>query len=238
VENASLPGTLILIISQKVVMKKFLRNNGLSIVMLLLFFASLAGQIITGQKQHNEDMVEKGGTTLGLSEYLTSGHFLQSTFENWESEFLQMALFLILSMFLYQKGSAESKDPDKDEEDVDREPNPKKKDAPNVVKHGGVGLTIYKHSLCYTLSLLFLISFYVHWKGSLKDYNEEQLLQNKPTETATEYLSNSRFWFESFQNWQSEFLSIFAIVVLSVFLREQGSPQSKPVDAAHSETGG
>jgi hypothetical protein len=219
-------------------MKKFLRNNGLSIVMLLLFFASLVGQIITGQKQHNEDMIEKGGTTLGLSEYLTSGHFLQSTFENWESEFLQMALFLILSMFLYQKGSAESKDPDKDEEDVDREPNPKKKDAPKAVKHGGIALTIYKHSLCYTLTLLFLISFYVHWKGSLKDYNEEQQLQNKPTETAMEYLSNSRFWFESFQNWQSEFLSIFAIVVLSVFLREQGSPQSKPVDAAHSETGG
>ncbi|HEY0742791.1 MAG TPA: DUF6766 family protein [Chryseosolibacter sp.] len=217
-------------------MKTIWRNNGLSIVMFLLFIASLVGQVLTGIKEHNQEAVEMGGEALGMSEYLMSGHFLQSTFENWESEFLQMALFLILSMFLYQKGSAESKDPDK-EEDVDREPNPKKKDAPKAVKQGGIALAIYRHSLCYSLVILFLISFYIHWRGSLKDYNEEQSLKNKPTETAVQYLSNPRFWFESFQNWQSEFLSIFAIVVLSVFLREQGSPQSKPVDAAHSETG-
>ena len=178
-----------------------------------------------------------GGQAVGFTEYLSSGHFLQSTFENWESEFLQMALFLILSMFLCQKGSAESKDPDKDEE-VDREPNPKKKDAPKPVKAGGLALALYKHSLCYALTFIFIISFLAHWYGSLKDYNEEQVLKNKPTESAMEYLSNTRFWFESFQNWESEFLSIMAIVVLSVFLREQGSPQSKPVDAAHSETGG
>lgn len=217
-------------------MKHFLKNNGLSIVFLALFFIAMAGQIFTGIKQHNEEVVENGGEPIALPQYLTSGHFLQSTFENWESEFLQMALFLIMSMFLYQKGSSESKDPDK-EEDVDREPDPGKKNAPWPVKKGGFALAIYKHSLCYTLSLLFLISFYVHWKGSLKDYNEEKLLKGEPTETSVEYLSNSRFWFESFQNWQSEFLSIFAIVILSVFLREQGSPQSKPVDAAHSETG-
>jgi hypothetical protein len=82
------------------------------------------------------------------------------------------------------------------------------------------------------------MSLVIHWRGSLKDYNEEQLLKNQPTETSLQYLSNSRFWFESFQNWQSEFLSIFAIIVLSIFLREQYSPQSKPVDAPDSETGG
>ena len=220
-------------------MKKFLRNNGLSIVMFLLFLFSITGQVVTGLEQHNEEVIEDGGSPLTMSQYLTSGHFFQSTFENWESEFLQMALFLILTMFLYQKGSAESKDPDKPgEEDVDREPNPKKKDAPWPVKKGGLALAIYKHSLCYTLSLLFVLSFFLHWYGSHKDYNEEQILKGKSTETAIEYLGNSRFWFESFQNWESEFLSIFAIVVLSIFLREKGSPQSKPVDAAHSETGG
>jgi hypothetical protein len=217
-------------------MKKIFKDNGLSIVLFVLFLGSLVGQVITGQNEHNEQVIEDGGRALDMGEYLTSGHFLQSTFENWESEFLQMALFLILSMFLYQKGSSESKDPDKVEE-VDREPNPRKKDAPWPVKRGGVWLKIYKHSLCYTLTLLFLISFYVHWKGSLKDYNEEQMLKGKPGETATEYLGNARLWFESFQNWQSEFLSIFAIVVLSIFLREQGSPQSKPVDAPDDETG-
>jgi hypothetical protein len=217
-------------------MKKFFRNNGLSVVMFLLFLISLTGQIIAGLKEYNKDMEEKGGQQIAITEYLGSGHFIESTFENWESEFLQMALLLILSMFLYQKGSAESKDPDK-KEDVDKEPNPGKKDAPWPVRKGGLVLAIYKHSLCYALSLIFVLSFLLHWYGSLKDYNQEQLLEKKPTEEAFEYLGNSRFWFESFQNWESEFLSIFAIVVLSIFLREQGSPQSKPVDAANSETG-
>lgn len=216
---------------------KWLRNNSLSIVFFLLFMISLGGQIYTGLEEHNQEMAEDGGKQLGLGQYLLSGHFLQATFENWESEFLQMALFVILTMFLYQKGSSESKDPDKEEE-VDREPNPKRKDAPWPVKKGGIYLAIYRHSLCYALSIIFIISFLTHWYGSLKDYNEEQAIKGLPLESATQYLSNSRFWFESFQNWQSEFLSVFAIVVLTIFLREKGSPQSKPVDAPDSETGG
>jgi hypothetical protein len=182
-------------------------------------------------------MQEKGGQQVTMSQYFKTGHFIETTFENWESEFLQMALFVILTMFLYQKGSSESKDPDKKEEEVDKEPNPKKKDAPWPVHKGGLILSIYKHSLCYTLFLLFVLSFIAHWYGSLKDYNEHQILEGLPTETAMQYLSNTKFWFESFQNWQSEFLAVFAIVVLSIFLRQKGSPQSKPVDAAHSETG-
>ncbi|MBD0375652.1 MAG: hypothetical protein ICV51_08505 [Flavisolibacter sp.] len=215
---------------------KRLKNNGLSLVFFILFLLSIIGQAITGLKQHNQEMQDEGGQQLTMVQYFTSGHFLQSTFENWESEFLQMALFLILSIFLYQKGSSESKDPDKKEE-VDRQPNPRKKDAPWAVKHGGFVLRIYEHSLCYALSLLFILSFLLHWYGSLKDYNEEQLLKGKPTETAMQYLGNSRLWFESFQNWESEFLSILALVAFSIFLREKGSPQSKPVDAPNSETG-
>src|SRR5688572_7232365 len=217
-------------------MKKFFKDNGLSIVFFLLFLISIAGQAITGLKEHNQEMAEEGGKQVSFAEYIISGHFLQATFENWESEFFQMALFVIFTMFLFQRGSSESKDPDKEEE-VDREPNPRRKNAPWPVKQGGLALAVYKHSLCYALTLLFLLSFLLHWYGSLKDYNEEQVLKNLPTEKAFEYLSNSRFWFESFQNWQSEFLSVFAIVVLSIFLKEQGSPQSKPVDAPDSETG-
>ena len=148
-----------------------------------------------------------------------------------------MALFLSFSISLYQKGSSESKDPDKEEEEVHKEPDPNNKDAPWPVKHGGIALSIYKHSLCYALSLLFLLSFLLHWYGRLKDYNEEQLLKGKPTETAIQYLSNSRLWFESFQNWESEFLSILAIVELSIFLWEKVSQLSKHVNAANSETG-
>ena len=219
-------------------MKQFFRNNSLSIVFFLLFIFSIVGQAVTGLKEYNQEMQEDGGQTLSMRQYLTSGHFLQAAFENWESEFLQMALFVILTMFLYQKGSSESKDPEKEKEEVDREPNPRKKDVPWPIKQGGLVLAIYKHSLCYALVLIFALSFFVHWYGSLKDYNEEQILNGKATETAFQYLGNSRFWFESFQNWESEFLSVFAIVVLSIFLRQQGSAQSKPVDAPHSETGG
>lgn len=218
-------------------MKRFLKNNSLSLVFFILFLLSLLGQIFTGLKEHNQEMQDEGGRQLTMKQYLSSGHFLQSTFENWESEFLQMALFLILTMFLYQKGSSESKDPDKKEE-VDRKPNPKRPHAPWPVKKGGLALAIYKHSLCYALTFIFIMSFLLHWYGSLKDFNEEQTLKQQATETAVQYLGNSRMWFESFQNWQSEFLSVFSVVVLSIFLREQGSPQSKPVDAPNSETGG
>jgi quinol-cytochrome oxidoreductase complex cytochrome b subunit len=215
---------------------KRIKDNGLSIVFFLLFIISIVGQTIAGFKEHNEALQEKGAGEIQMIAYLSSGHFIQSTFENWESEFLQMGLFVYLTMFLYQKGSSESKDPDKDEE-VDREPDATKKDAPWPVKKGGIILAIYKNSLTIALMLFFLLSFSLHWYGSMKDYNEEQLLEGKPTETAFQYFTNSRLWFESFQNWQSEFLSVFAIIVLTIFLRQKGSAQSKPVDEPDSTTG-
>lgn len=123
---------------------KRLRNNGLSLVFLVLFIISLIGQTITGLKQHNQEMQDEGGQPVSMIKYFSSGHFLQSTFENWESEFLQMALFVVLTMFLFQKGSSESKDPDKNKEEVDREPDPNKKDAPWPVHKGGIFLSVYK----------------------------------------------------------------------------------------------
>jgi hypothetical protein len=219
-------------------MKRFLKNNGLSLTFLVLFIISIVGQVITGLEEHNQEMIEEGGQQLGLTAYLSSGHFLQSTFENWESEFLQMALFVFFTIFLYQKGSSESKDPEGGDEPSDREPSARKKDAPWPVKQGGLWLALYRNSLSIALFLLFALSFLAHFYGSMKEYNEKQLLKNQPVESTMQYLGNSRFWFESFQNWQSEFLSVFAIVVLSVFLRQKGSSQSKPVDAPYGETGG
>jgi hypothetical protein len=216
---------------------KRLKNNGLSLVFILLFVISIIGQAITGLKEYNNEMEEKGGQPITMGHYFSSGHFIEATFENWESEFLQMAMFVVLTIFLYQKGSSESKDPDKEKEEVDREPNPKKRDAPWPVKKGGLILSLYKQSLFLALFLLFIVSFFAHLYGSLKDYNQEQFLKHQPTESAMEFIGNNKFWFESFQNWQSEFLSVFAIVILSVFLRQKGSPQSKPVDAPDHETG-
>jgi len=217
-------------------MLKFFRNNGLSIVFLLLFIFSLAGQVHFGLEEYNKERTENGTSTVGFSEYLHTGHFFQSTFENWESEFLQMALFVWLTIFLFQKGSSESKKMDESNE-VDEEPDPGKKDAPWPVRKGGWILALYKHSLTIILLLLFVLSFVVHFCGSLRDENEQNILKGLPAASYGEYITDSRFWFESFQNWQSEFLSVFAIIVLSIFLRQKGSPQSKPVDAPHHETG-
>ncbi len=214
---------------------KFLRNNSLSIVFLLLFLLSMVAQVYFGLQEYNKENLEEGGKTVGFIVYLGSGHFRQATFENWESEFLQMALFVWLTIFLYQKGSSESKKFDGTDE-VDREPDPGKKNAPWPVKKGGWILQIYKHSLTLSLLLLFVISFILHFCGSRYDENEKNLLQGQPVKGYVEYLKDSRFWFESFQNWQSEFLSVFAIVALSIFLRQKGSPQSKPVDAPNDET--
>ena len=147
-----------------------------------------------------------------------------------------MALFIILTISLRQKGSSESKG-FSGKEEVDREPNPKRKDAPGAVRYGGIVLSIYKHSLSIALLLLFLVSFRIHLHGSLKDENEQLLQMGKPTSTVSQYISDSRFWFESFQNWQSEFVAVISIVVLSIWLRQKGSPESKPVDASFDETG-
>lgn len=215
-------------------MKDFIKNNSLSITFFLLFIASLIAQVIFGHQEYNKELAEEGAAAVTFSEYLTSGHFMQSTFENWESEFLQMALFVLFTIWLKEKGSSESKE--SDNEPVDREPNPKRKGAPWPVKKGGIFLAVYKHSLTIALMLLFIISFVIHFYGSLEDENLQNTLKGEPTETAGEYIASSRFWFESFQNWQSEFLSVFAIIVLSIYLRQIGSSQSKPVDAPHHTT--
>ena len=217
-------------------MKNFFKDNGLSIIFFLLFMVALVGQAITGLREHNHEIMEEGQPPIAMVEYLTSGHFLQSTFENWESEFLQMALFVVLTVFLFQKGSSESKDPEKKNRLIASRIQ-RGEMHHGRLNRGGWILGVYKHSLTIALFLLFILSFLLHWYGSLKDYNEEEIIKGLPTETAMEYLGNSRFWFESFQNWQSEFLSVFAIVILSIFLRQKGSPQSKPVDESHEKTG-
>lgn len=217
-------------------MKKFFYHNSLSIVFLLLFVGAFLGQIFFGIEEYNKELIENGGHAVTMSNYLTTGHFIEATFENWESEFLQMGLLVWLTIFLKQKGSSESKGFD-GEEEVDREPSPERKDAPWPVKKGGICLWLYKNSLTISLFLLFIASFVLHFYGSFRDENTANILKGNPELSITDYLKQSRFWFESFQNWQSEFLSVFAIIVLSIFLRQKGSSQSKPVDAPHSQTG-
>lgn len=216
-------------------MKQLFKNNALSLIFLSFFLLSLLGQIYAGWKEYNEERSGNGKPGIALAAYFSTGHFIQATFENWESEFLQMGMFVVLAVKMRQKGSSESKS--FDEEEVDREPDPARRDAPWPVKKGGFVLLLYKNSLSIVFFLLFAISIGLHFYGSLKGYNEQQIDKGLPTATAKEYIGNPTFWFESLQNWQSEFLSVFSLVVFSIFLRQYGSPQSKPVDAPDSETG-
>lgn len=219
-------------------MKKFFRNNGLSLVMFGLFLLFLLGQTLTGFYENNADLKDHGRPPLTLSAYLISGHYFEAVFENWESEFLQMAAYVILTAFLFQKGSSESKNPDRPNP-VDEDPRRHQHDpnAPWAVRKGGLCLILYEHSLSLTLFALFLISFLGHLLGGSQHYNEERNDHGQPPLSASQYLCTTRFWFESFQNWQSEFLAVFAIVFLSIWLREKGSPESKPVAAPHRDTG-
>lgn len=213
----------------------FLYRNGLSITIVALMTIFLAAQFFTGWSEKNHELEEDGRPALSVAQYATSGHFIQATFENWESEFLQMALYVLLTVSLRQKGSSESKQLHGKEE-VDREPKAHK-DAPWPVKKGGLWLKLYSYSLSIAFTLLFLVSFVLHMYGSLKDQNEENISKGQPLESLSEFIGEPRFWFESFQNWQSEFLAVASIVLLSIWLRQKGSPESKPVDAPHGQTG-
>ncbi|HLL99800.1 MAG TPA: DUF6766 family protein [Pyrinomonadaceae bacterium] len=221
-------------------MKRILRENGLSIVWLGLFFvAFIGGQTVSGYLYYNEEQREHRQPQVGYVEYLATPHFVEATMENWESEFLQMFLFVALTTFLYQKGSAESKKLDEPEA-VDRDPRQSKdkKDAPYPVRRGGAILKLYEHSLSLAFLIMFLICFFLHAAGGAREYNQSQLEHGSAGQVSTlQYIGTSRFWFESLQNWQSEFLAVGLMVVLSIWLRQKGSPESKPVDAPHGQTG-
>ncbi|QHS57532.1 hypothetical protein GWR56_19010 [Mucilaginibacter sp. 14171R-50] len=216
--------------------KSFLYRNSLSIVFLTLFIVTLCAQALTGWKEHNQELADDHANEIPFLTYLHTGHFVSSTFENFQSEFLQMALYVVMTVGLRQQGSAESKSLD-EKEDVDREPNPNKKDAPWPVRKGGIWLKLYSHSLSIAFFALFFFSWGMHLYGSWMDNNTEQAVKGKAFQTITQYIAGPRFWFETFQNWQSEFLSVLSIVVLTIFLRQKGSSESKPVDAPHMETG-
>jgi hypothetical protein len=206
--------------------------------MFSVFVLLLLSQTLVGYFDYNEDRYAHQQPSITYVQYLGSSHLWSRVFENWESEFLQMAAYVILTVFLFQRGSAESKDPDK-EEPVDEDPYLHRYDpkAPGPVRKGGLILTLYEHSLSIALFMLFVVSFLGHAVSGTAYYNHEQQAHGQATVSVMQYVGMSRFWFESFQNWQSEFLAVGALIVLSIWFREKGSPESKPVYSAHQETG-
>jgi hypothetical protein len=215
------------------------KNNNLSIVIFVLFLLCLVGHSVAGWKTYNDEQREHGEQEVGYREFLGTSEFGETIFENWESEFLQMAAYVFLTVFLYQKGSSESKKHDGTDE-VEEDPLAHRDDpgVPRPVKEGGWRLALYKNSLSLAFLVLFLISFIGHAAAGARKYNEEEREHgSREKVTAVGYMGKPQFWYESFQNWQSEFLAVLAIVTLSIWLRQWGSPESKPVHASHSDTG-
>jgi hypothetical protein len=219
-------------------MRRTLRENGLALAFFGLFLACLAAQTVMGYFVYNQNQKDHNQAQIGFTAYLGTGHFVEAVFENWESEFLQDGAYIFLTVFLVQKGSSESKKLEGGEE-VDADPRGGQSDpnAPWAVRRGGLWLSLYKNSMLIAFLLLFALSFGLHAAGGAREYSQEQIEHGGQPVSMLGYLGTSQFWFESFQNWQSEFLAVFSIVVLSIFLRQQGSPESKPVASPHSETG-
>ena len=216
----------------------WIRDRGLTLLLLSMFAISLVGQLATGLAEYNAGQQEHGQPFVTLRTYLGTGHPWEALFENWESEFLQMAVFVLLTTFLIQKGSPESRRPGANEP-VDTDPRDFANDpeAPWPVRRGGLILRLYEHSLGLAFIGLFLLAWIGHALGGFSEYAADEALHHQPPPMLSDYLTSSRFWFESFQNWQSEFLAIASMVWLAVYLRQRWSPESKPVHAPHAETG-
>jgi hypothetical protein len=219
-------------------MRTWLRDHGLLVVNLALFLLFLAGMTFAGWSTYNQEQLDHGLAPVGLGTFLASGFYGESVFENWESEFLQMGMYVILTAKLFQRGSAESRDPDKAaRQDADPRRAKITSATPWPVRRGGLVLRLYEHSLSLMFLVLFAASITLHAVTGSRAYTDDQLAHGLPGATPFEYVATSQFWFESFQNWQSEFLAVALIVVGAVYLRERGSPESKPVAAGHFETG-
>jgi hypothetical protein len=218
-------------------MRRVLRDNALSLTMFGLFLVFLVAQSFAGFRSSNNDNQEHGQPRESYAGYLTSGAFVEATFENWESEFLQMGAYVLFTAWLIQKGSPESKNPDGEASDADPRAARDDPDVPGPVRRGGLALTLYEHSLATALFALFLVSFVLHALGGHVEYNQQQLEHGQAAVSLWGFVTSSEFWFQSMQNWQSEFLAVGALTVLGIFLRQRGSPESKPVAAPHAQTG-
>ncbi len=217
---------------------RFFRDNGLTIVLVMLTVGSLLGMFFAGWSVHNDELSQHAAATVGLTEYIASGHFLSAVFENWESEFLQMSAYVVLTAFLFQWGSAESRDPDKTDVEAEHESvttSSSRHRLRNSLQR--TGQAIYAYSLGIALFSFFVVSFAIHLRYSADAANAQAILRGEEVRTLSQHLTSAEFWFESLQNWQSEFLSTAVIVVLSIFLRFRGSPESKPVSAENGNTG-
>lgn len=215
----------------------FLKQNGLSLTLFGLFAVMIIAMSVVGHIHANNERATHGQPATSYGSYIVSGEFAEAVFENWESEFLQMGALVVLTIFLYQRGSADSKKL--------RGNNPTDTSSRYAIIHASswrlrtkaIGGALYANSLGIVLFAIFFITFLLHAIGGTSAHNEEAVWHHEPELSVLQYITTAQFWFESLQNWQSEFLAVGSLLVLSIFLRQRGSPESKPIGTPSSATG-
>ncbi|WP_067438890.1 DUF6766 family protein [Nocardioides jensenii] len=221
-------------------MRRFLKENSLSLVFGLLFLLSLVGQSLAGWHQFNDEQFADGLHQISLGRYLTSADFAVDVTENWQSEYLQFLLYVVLTVWLLQRGSPESKELHKagqESDEAQRVGAHAHPDSPRSARVGGLRTALYSWSLGIVMGSIFLASWTIQSIAGWASYSETRLRQLRDPIPWTSYLAHSDFWARTLQNWQSEFLAVGSMAVLAIYLRQRGSPESKPVGAAHDATG-
>ena len=218
---------------------RFLRENSLSLFFGAILLASVAGQSVAGQHQYNADAAEHGGKAISWSHYLVTPEFGGDLLENWQSEFLQFSLYIIATVWLLQRGSNESTilgDAGLESDEQQQVGEYARPDSPAWAKAGGIRRWIYSNSLMLLMTTIFFLSWFGQSVNGWRAFNNTRDAHKGLHLSYAEYLANADFWNRTLQNWQSEFLAVGSIAIFTVYLRQRGSPESKPVGAPHDET--
>jgi hypothetical protein len=220
--------------------RRFIRDHSLSLFFLVIFLAALIGQAIAGHILHNEEAVAHNEETISLWRYIRSSDFGNAVMENWQSEYLQFMLFMLATVWLIHRGSPESKQP----EEAGRESDQKQKvgahaqsDSPEWAKAGGFKTAIYSNSLLIVMAIIFFGSWFAQSVTGWTEFNAQQVDHQEATLSWLSYIGSADFWEATLENWQSEFLAVGSFAAITVYLRQRGSPESKPVGAPHHATG-
>jgi hypothetical protein len=219
---------------------RFLRENGLSLFFLVIFLATLVAQALVGHAGFNHDQLAHQGDPISLWQYVTSSVFAVDVMENWQSEYLQFTLYIGTTVWFLQRGSPESKSLDQAGRESDEEPKVGAHagpDSPAWAGAGGWRTAVFSNSLLLVMGSIWVLTWLAQSVTGRIAYNADQLDHREAALSWFAYLGSSDFWNRTLQNWQSEFLAVGSMAVLSIYLRQRGSPESKPVGAPHTSTG-
>jgi hypothetical protein len=220
-------------------MRRFLFENGLSVFFLTLFVAALLGQSLAGQHAYNAEQAAHGSEPVSWIDYVFSTNFGGAVLENWQSEFLQFTLFILATIWLVQRGSNESKRLEEaglETKSRQRIGSEASADSPLWARVDDWRTRVYEHSLLIVMTAIFFASWTVQSLNNWREFNDDQLAHDERTISWAAYLVNPNFWERTLENWQSEFLAVGTLAVFTIYLRQRGSPESKPVGAPHEET--